>query len=99
MAIHHDPALASPGFDILREAVFRLQLQGFFFCEHDDCDVYVDSLDDLSKDHFCPAHSRQDDNGSHCCGAPVEPATFASGGQGRIATYRCTQCGQNQDPR
>jgi hypothetical protein len=39
----------------------------------------------------------RDDNGSHCCGAPVEFDPAAS--TERTWRYRCGQCGLLQDPR
>jgi hypothetical protein len=39
----------------------------------------------------------RDDNGSHCCGAPVEAAKVHEGG--RVTLWRCSQCGLPQDPR
>jgi hypothetical protein len=41
----------------------------------------------------------KDDNGSHCCGAPVEPMTYSPRGDGTVTRWRCGQCGLPQDPR
>jgi hypothetical protein len=41
--------------------------------------------------------AERDDNGPHCCGAPVEFSPVDS--TERTWRYRCGQCGLLQDPR
>jgi hypothetical protein len=41
----------------------------------------------------------KDENGSHCCGAAVEPMTYSPRGDGTVSQWRCSQCGLPQDPR